>query len=63
MTKPVQLGAVAGVTPEGKLAAQSSFLIDRTLWNVIYGSGKFFHRHGMHLVNDLIDVELKVVTE
>lgn len=63
VTKPVQLGAIAGVTPEGKLAAQSSFLIDRTLWNVIYGSGKFFHRLGMHLVNDLIDVELKVVTE
>lgn len=61
VTAPVELGACAGIAPDGSLAAQSSFLIDRTVWNVIYGSGKFFHRLGMHLVNDLVDIELKVV--
>lgn len=61
VTAPVELGACAGVTPEGSLAAQSSFLIDRTTWNVIYGSGKFFQRLGMHLVNDLVDIELKMI--
>jgi polyisoprenoid-binding protein YceI len=61
-TAPVELGCIAGVTPEGNLAAQASFLIDRTAWNVIYGSGKFFHRLGQHLVNDLVDIEIKVVT-
>ncbi len=62
VTSPVEMGAFAGVTPEGKLAAQASFLMDRTQWKVIYGSGKFFRNLGMHLVNDLIDIELKVVT-
>jgi len=57
-----EFGCVAGVTPDGKLAAQASFLIDRTVWNVIYGSGKFFSRLGGHLVNDLVDIEIKVVT-
>lgn len=61
VTAPVELGACAGITPEGSLAAQSSFLIDRTAWNVIYGSGKFFNRLGMHLVNDLVDIELKLI--
>jgi hypothetical protein len=28
---------------------------------VIYGSGRFFRNLGMHLVNDLISVELKLV--
>ncbi|MAS94049.1 MAG: sulfurtransferase [Verrucomicrobiales bacterium] len=61
-TAPVELAAVAGVTPEKQLAAQSSFLIDRTVWNVLYGSGKLFSRVGMHLVNDLVDIEVKAVT-
>lgn len=61
-TAPVELGCIAGVTPDGNLGAQASFLIDRTAWNVIYGSGKFFHRLGQHLVNDLVDIEIKVVT-
>jgi hypothetical protein len=61
VTAPVDLGVVAGIAPDGSLAAQSSFLIDRTVWKVLYGSGKFFHRLGMHLVNDLVDIELKVV--
>ncbi|MDF1657681.1 MAG: YceI family protein [Verrucomicrobiales bacterium] len=61
-TSAVELGCVAGITPEGKLAAQASFLIDRTVWNVIYGSGKFFNRLAGHLVNDLVDIEIKVIT-
>jgi len=51
-----------GITPEGKLAAQASFTIDRTRWNVIYGSGKFFRSLGGHLVNDLIEIQLRIVT-
>ncbi len=34
--------AVAGVTPEGKLAAQAAFAFDRTMWDVIYGSAMSF---------------------
>lgn len=61
-THPIALEAVAGVTPEGKAAAQASFLIDRTTWGILYGSGKFFHRLAGHLVHDLIDFDVKIVT-
>lgn len=61
-TAPVELAATAGVTPEGKAAAQASFVIDRTVWNVIYGSTRFFSRLGQHLVNDFVDIDVKVVT-
>lgn len=61
-TSAIVLGATVGLTPDGRLAAQGSFLIDRTVWGVIYGSGKFFRRLGMHLVNDLVDIEVTVLT-
>lgn len=61
-THPVDLVATAGVTPEGKAAAQASLSIDRTRWGVLYGSGKFFRRLAGHLVNDMIDFDVKIVT-
>lgn len=62
-THPIRLEAAAGITPDGKAAAQASFLIDRTQWGILYGSGKFFHRLAGHLVNDLIDFDVKIVTQ
>ena len=59
----ISVKSTAGITPEGKLAAQASFSFDRTMWEVIYGSGRFFSNLGMHLVNDLIDIDLKIVTK
>jgi rhodanese-related sulfurtransferase/polyisoprenoid-binding protein YceI len=53
--------ATAGVTAEGKAAAQAVLSFDRTQWNVIYGSARFFNRLGMHLVNDLIDLDIRIV--
>jgi hypothetical protein len=35
---------------------------DRTHWNVLYGSGRYFQGLGMHLVYDLVDLEIKIVT-
>jgi rhodanese-related sulfurtransferase len=61
-THPIDFPAAAGMTPEGLLAAQATFSIDRTRWGVLYGSGKFFHRLAGHLVNDMIDFEVKIVT-
>jgi len=60
---PTAFQAVCGVTAEGKGAAQATLSIDRTLWGIIYGSGQFFAKVGMHLVNDLIDIELRIVTK
>lgn len=59
----VEFLASTGITAEGKLAAQASFAIDRTRWNVIYGSGKFFRSLGGHLVNDMIEIQLRIVTQ
>ena len=39
---PLKFLAAAGVTPDGKAAAQAVFSFDRTRWNVLYGSVRFF---------------------
>lgn len=57
----VDFMASAGLTEEGRPAAQAAFAIDRTRWNVFYGSGKWFHRLGGHLVNDLIELQVRIV--
>src|SRR6516225_5771941 len=62
ISSPLTFRAAAGVTPDGKAAAQAVFSFDRTRWNILYGSGRYFHRLGMHLVNDLVDLEIKIVT-
>jgi len=61
-TRPLSFEAAAGFTDEGKPAAQTAFAIDRTEWNVIYGSGKFFKRLAGHLVNDLIELQIRILT-
>lgn len=62
VTLPVEFAAVSGVTPAGKAAAQAAFSIDRTRWGILYGSGKFFDRLAGHLVNDLIEFDIRIVT-
>jgi rhodanese-related sulfurtransferase/polyisoprenoid-binding protein YceI len=61
VTRPIEFVATAGFTAEGKAAAQASFAIDRTQWSVLYGSGKYFRNLSGHLVNDLIEIQLRVV--
>lgn len=58
----LEFPACAGVTADGKLAAQATMAFDRTLWNVLYGSGKWFRHLGGHLVNDLIELQLRIVS-
>jgi polyisoprenoid-binding protein YceI len=60
-THPVEVDAATGLTPEGKPAAQAVFTIDRTRWGILYGSGGFFQRLAGHLVNDLVEIEVKIV--
>lgn len=62
VTQPLVVEASAGLTAEGKAALQASFSIDRTVWGVLYGSGRFFRRLAGHLVNDHIELQLRVVT-
>jgi len=63
VTAPLDFLASAGITDGGKPAAQATLAFDRTLWNVLYGSGKWFHHLGGHLVNDLIELQLRIVAE
>lgn len=63
VTAPLDFVACAGITTDGKPAAQATIAFDRTLWNVLYGSGKWFHHLGGHLVNDLIELQLRIVAE
>lgn len=50
------------VTKNGNTyTAEGSVKIDRTLWKVRYGSGKFFKGLGDKLINDEIELKLKLV--
>ncbi|MBW4055072.1 MAG: sulfurtransferase [Proteobacteria bacterium] len=60
-TRSICFPAIIAAQEDGTLKAQAAFNLDRTLWNVCYGSGKLYERLGMHLVNDLISIELFIV--
>ena len=51
----------AGVGPDGVAGAQGTLAFDRTRWNVMYGSSRFFDGLAGHLVNDEIEVRLRLV--
>lgn len=58
VTRPITFQATVAPQADGGIKAHAVFDFDRTLWNVCYGSGKLFERLGMHLVHDIITVEL-----
>jgi polyisoprenoid-binding protein YceI/rhodanese-related sulfurtransferase len=62
VTEDLGFPALIEVLPGGALSAEAHFDIDRTRWNVIYGSGKFYEKLGQHLVHDNISLSLRVVT-
>jgi len=45
---------------DGSITADAHFDFDRTQWGIIYGSSRFFKHLGMHVVYDLISVQLKL---
>lgn len=62
VTAPVEFTAAAGVDEKGRCAAQAAFSIDRTRWGVLYGSGGFFQRLANHLVNDMVELQIRLIT-
>jgi polyisoprenoid-binding protein YceI len=60
-TEPIEFAATVAPSGENELAVQANFDIDRTRWGVNYGSGRLFHRLGMHLVNDLVSFQVRVL--
>lgn len=53
--------ATVTTTSENGLVAEAHFDIDRTRWNIIYGSTRFFEHLGMHRVFDPISIQLRIV--
>lgn len=58
---PISIAATHSLTAEGRWIAQAHFDIDRTEWDVIYGSSRYFRSLGQHLVHDLISLQIKIV--
>lgn len=56
VTHPVQFPALVAPEAEG-IKAQATLEIDRTQWNIRYGSGRLFEKLGMHLVNDMVTLD------
>lgn len=61
VSRSLEFTACTGMTPDNKPAAQATLSFDRTLWDVFYGSGRWFRRPGGNLVNDLIELQLRIV--
>ena len=60
ITHPVRFGADI-VRQGGVLRAHAALDIDRTRWNVTYGSGIFGDARGVKMINDIITLELVLV--
>jgi rhodanese-related sulfurtransferase len=58
VTRSICFPAIVAPQLDGGLKIHAAFDIDRTLWNVCYGSSRLFERLGMHLVHDLISLEV-----
>jgi len=63
ITRPVKVSAIVAPQTDGSLKAHAIFELDRTLWDANYGSGKLFERLGMHLVHDLVSLELFILAQ
>jgi polyisoprenoid-binding protein YceI len=61
VTRELVFPATLVIEEDGTLKAHAHFDFDRTLWNVKYGSAKFFKLLGMHLVDDLVSLDMKLV--
>ena len=60
ITKPLTFDALIARADTGRLTGQAVLELDRTDYGSQYGSGKFFRFLGKHLVNDHIQLHLKI---
>jgi polyisoprenoid-binding protein YceI/rhodanese-related sulfurtransferase len=63
VTRSLSFPSVIARKSDGTYTAQALISIDRTEWNVRYGSSRFFAQLGEHVVNDHIDLHLKLVAD
>ncbi|MGI8602190.1 MAG: YceI family protein [Verrucomicrobiales bacterium] len=62
-THPIEFPAIVSLGDDGALTAVAQLEIDRTRWNVLYGSGRFFQMLGKHLVNDAVTLLVKIIAQ
>jgi polyisoprenoid-binding protein YceI len=63
VTKDLDFPATISVREDGRLGLEAHFDLDRTRWNILYGSSRFFEHLGMHTVFDLISIELCLILQ
>ena len=61
VTRGVEFPSIINANKDGTLIFLAQLDIDRTDWNVLYGSGKYFQKLGMHLVNDIVGIQFRVI--
>jgi len=57
----LEFDATVVLLDDSSLALEAHFDIDRTRWNVIYGSSRFFEHLGMHKVFDLLSFQIRMI--
>lgn len=62
ITKPIEFSAKIEVK-DGKLAAYAEVNVDRTLYDIKYGSGKFFEGLGDKMINDEFTIKFKIAAQ
>ncbi|MBW6483685.1 MAG: YceI family protein [Vicingaceae bacterium] len=62
ITKSIEFPATIEVK-DGKVAAYAEVQVDRTLYDIKYGSGKFFEGLGDKMIDDLFTVKFKIAAK
>ena len=61
-TSPISMPVTVAME-NGNLVLTGEASVDRTIWNVRYGSGKFFTGLGDKIINDIFTLKFKVVAK
>lgn len=59
----LNFAATVSQDDQGMLYLEAHFDLDRTNWNILYGSARFFEHLGMHQVFDDISLQLRILLE
>lgn len=62
ITHAITFDAISAASADDRWVLHGHFDIDRTRWQVAYASGKWFRHLGMHLVDDLISLDVLLVS-
>jgi len=60
LTRPLSFPATLAGLPDGRLAAEAHFDLDRTQWGVEYGCGRLYRCLDYHLVYDLVSIAVRL---